>query len=201
MNWREHISSDPEIMFGKMVNKGHKNTRRNNPGKIGCRLFFWRINASLSPHHNCRCSGLLIVCGRQYKTWKNFGSSIMNYQIVADESVDFRIVVQLREVGLTVYSIAEEQPSITDNSVLSIACDKQALLLTEDKDFGELVFRLQLPHHGILLIRIERSDHKIFQQYPLFRNIMTTWSIGFPLLVRISSELKNDNGPLPTSNY
>jgi hypothetical protein len=52
----------------------------------------------------------------------------MNYQIVADESVDFRIVTQLREVGLTVYSITEEQPSITDNSVLSIACDKLALL-------------------------------------------------------------------------
>ena len=43
-----------------------------------------------------------------------------------------------------------------------IACEKQALLLTEDKDFGELVFRLQLPHHGILLIRIEKAELKIF---------------------------------------
>ena len=31
----------------------------------------------------------------------------MNYQIVADESVDFRIVIQLRQIGLTVYAIAE----------------------------------------------------------------------------------------------
>jgi predicted nuclease of predicted toxin-antitoxin system len=36
------------------------------------------------------------------------------------------------------------------------------LLITEDKDFGELVFRLQLPHHGILLIRIEEANHKLF---------------------------------------
>ncbi|MEO7446541.1 MAG: DUF5615 family PIN-like protein [Ferruginibacter sp.] len=83
------------------------------------------------------------------------------FQIVADESVDFRIVSQLREVGITVFSIAEDQPSITDKSVLSIACDNKALLITEDKDFGELVFRLQLPHHGILLIRIEKADLKI----------------------------------------
>ncbi len=86
----------------------------------------------------------------------------MNYQIVADESVDFRIVIQLRAAGLIVYSVAEQLPPITDKSVLSIACDKQALLITEDKDFGELVFRLQLPHHGILLIRIEEANHKLF---------------------------------------
>lgn len=85
----------------------------------------------------------------------------MNYEVVADESVDFRIVISLRDIGFSVYSIAEEIPSITDQSVLSIAVEKKALLITEDKDFGELVFRLQLPHHGILLIRIGNVDEKI----------------------------------------
>jgi predicted nuclease of predicted toxin-antitoxin system len=36
---------------------------------------------------------------------------------------------------------------------LQIATSSSAFLLTEDKDFGELVFRMQLPHHGILLVR------------------------------------------------
>ena len=36
---------------------------------------------------------------------------------------------------------------------MSIAVDNHAFLLTEDKDFGELVFRFQLPHRGILLVR------------------------------------------------
>ncbi len=85
----------------------------------------------------------------------------MNYQIVADESVDFRIVIQLRQLGLTVYSIAEQQPSIRDDQVLAVANENDALLITEDKDFGELVFRLQLPHRGILLIRIVEADQKI----------------------------------------
>jgi predicted nuclease of predicted toxin-antitoxin system len=85
----------------------------------------------------------------------------MNYQIVADESVDFRIVIQLRQLGLTVYSIAEQQPSIRDDQVLAVANENDALLITEDKDFGELVFRLQLPHRGILLIRIAEADQKI----------------------------------------
>jgi predicted nuclease of predicted toxin-antitoxin system len=86
----------------------------------------------------------------------------MNYQVVADESVDFRIVIRLREIDFTVYSIAEEAPSITDKSVLTIAFKNRALLITEDKDFGELVFRLQLPHYGVLLIRIEEVNYKIF---------------------------------------
>jgi predicted nuclease of predicted toxin-antitoxin system len=36
-------------------------------------------------------------------------------------------------------------------------------LITEDKDFGELVFRLQLPHHGVLLLRLNTltSDKKV----------------------------------------
>jgi len=85
----------------------------------------------------------------------------MKYQIVADESVDFRIVIQLRQSGLTVYAIVEQKPSIKDEEVLSIANENDALLITEDKDFGELVFRLQLPHRGILLIRIADAQEKI----------------------------------------
>ena len=78
----------------------------------------------------------------------------MKYKIVADESVDFRIIAELRRLGIDIYAICEEQRSITDEQVLAIASNLDALLITEDKDFGELVFRLQLPHKGILLIRI-----------------------------------------------
>ena len=85
----------------------------------------------------------------------------MKYQIVADESVDFRIVLQLREIGFTVYAIVEQEPSISDEKVLSVANENEALLITEDKDFGELVFRLRLPHRGILLIRIIEAQDKI----------------------------------------
>lgn len=85
----------------------------------------------------------------------------MKFQIVADESVDFRIVTELREVGFEVYAICEEQPSLKDHEVLFIATSNDAILITEDKDFGELVFRLQLPHRGVLLIRIEDAQIKV----------------------------------------
>jgi len=76
------------------------------------------------------------------------------YQIVADESVDFRIVRNLRNEGWSVFAVVETAAAIKDKEVLDIAVQHNTLLITEDKDFGELVFRLKLPHTGILLIRI-----------------------------------------------
>ena len=73
--------------------------------------------------------------------------------IVADECVEYEIVVLLRQEGIPVLSIMESHSGIKDTAVLKIAVAQSALLLTEDKDFGELVFRLHLPHCGVLLVR------------------------------------------------
>ncbi|MBP6739500.1 MAG: DUF5615 family PIN-like protein [Leptospiraceae bacterium] len=76
----------------------------------------------------------------------------MNF--VADESVDAAIVRILRENQFEVISISESFFGKPDDVVLEIAVQEQALLLTEDKDFGELVFRLQKQNHGVILIRL-----------------------------------------------
>jgi predicted nuclease of predicted toxin-antitoxin system len=80
-------------------------------------------------------------------------------KIVADESVDFGIVQLLRQKGIPVISISEESSGITDVEVLVIAVKNQSLLITEDKDFGELTYRLKLEHRGILLIRLGDLSH------------------------------------------
>lgn len=75
-------------------------------------------------------------------------------KIVADESVDGGIVWLLRQEGHDVVYIAELDPGISDEIVLSIASESGVLLVTADKDFGELVFRQQLTHSGVMLIRL-----------------------------------------------
>ena len=60
----------------------------------------------------------------------------------------------LRENQFEVISISESFFGKPDDVVLEIAVQEQALLLTEDKDFGELVFRLQKQNHGVILIRL-----------------------------------------------
>lgn len=73
---------------------------------------------------------------------------------LADENIDSEIVQRLRSDGHQVLSIAEMQPSIPDAAVLSLANTRKAVLLTSDKDFGELVFRQKRLHSGIILIRL-----------------------------------------------
>ena len=75
-------------------------------------------------------------------------------KFVADESVDYQIVTRLREDGHEVIYIAETQSGASDNAVLTKANLQQAVLLTSDKDFGDLVFRQNLVSSGILLLRI-----------------------------------------------
>jgi predicted nuclease of predicted toxin-antitoxin system len=80
--------------------------------------------------------------------------------LVVDESVDFGIIIRLRQKGIIVVSIYEDFAGIKDTEVLKIANDNQCLLITEDKDFGELTYRLKLEHNGILLIRLSEIPRK-----------------------------------------
>jgi predicted nuclease of predicted toxin-antitoxin system len=74
--------------------------------------------------------------------------------LVADEGVDKQIVRELRSAGYIVEYVAEMDPGISDNEVLQRARDARALLLTEDKDFGELVYRQQQASFGVVLLRM-----------------------------------------------
>lgn len=74
--------------------------------------------------------------------------------LVADESVDLPIVLRLRRDGHDVVAIAELSPGVTDDVVLQEANSHAAVLLTGDKDFGELVYRLKQLHHGVVLFRL-----------------------------------------------
>lgn len=61
---------------------------------------------------------------------------------------------RLRQDGHDVLYVAELSPSITDEEVLQQANARSAVLLTADKDFGELVFRQGLVHSGVVLLRL-----------------------------------------------
>lgn len=75
-------------------------------------------------------------------------------RLVADESVDLPVVQRLRSDGHHVISISEVGPGLSDDDVLDIAKREDALLVTADKDFGELVYRQRMASSGVLLIRL-----------------------------------------------
>jgi predicted nuclease of predicted toxin-antitoxin system len=75
-------------------------------------------------------------------------------KFLADENIDKPIVTRLRADGYIVFYVAEIEPSLPDNKVIELSNKEGALLLTADKDFGELVFRQGLIMQGVILIRL-----------------------------------------------
>lgn len=74
--------------------------------------------------------------------------------LLADENIDQTVVDMLRQHGHHVLYVVEFSPSIDDETVLQEANRNGALLITEDKDFGELVFRQRRLHAGVVLVRL-----------------------------------------------
>ncbi len=72
-----------------------------------------------------------------------------------DQSTDRRLASFFRQRGHNVTVVAIDHPAgLPDPEVLAIALGERRILVTEDSDFGELVFRLHLPHAGILYLRL-----------------------------------------------
>src|SRR5947199_4242619 len=75
-------------------------------------------------------------------------------RFLADESCDFAAVRALRAEGFDVLSVAEASPGADDDRVIDLALLQHRILLTEDKDFGQLVFAAGRSTSGVGLIRL-----------------------------------------------
>ncbi len=81
-------------------------------------------------------------------------------RVLADENVPHEAVAAMRAAGHDVAWITEDAPSIADLDVLVRAADEQRVLVTSDKDFGELALTTA-PHlavHGLVRLRAFRSN-------------------------------------------
>lgn len=75
----------------------------------------------------------------------------MNF--VADESCAMPLIQALRDAGHDVVAIAEVAKGATDGQVLERALNEKRVLITEDRDFGELVYARGRSSAGVVLVR------------------------------------------------
>jgi predicted nuclease of predicted toxin-antitoxin system len=76
---------------------------------------------------------------------------------LADENIHKAIVQALREASHDVVSIAEIAPQTEDDRVADLARRERRIVLTEDKDFGEMTFKDRRETSGIVLLRFTLS--------------------------------------------
>ncbi len=74
-------------------------------------------------------------------------------RFLADESCDAAVIRALREAGHDVSAVGEVSPRAEDSMVIDLALREGRILITEDKDFGQLVYASGFPTSGVVLLR------------------------------------------------
>jgi predicted nuclease of predicted toxin-antitoxin system len=87
-------------------------------------------------------------------------------KLLADENIPSSIVQALADGGYDIVWIRSEFPGISDREVMRYACHEKRIILTYDKDFGELVMKDNLcPPAGIILLRLSLKNPAGVSEY------------------------------------
>ncbi len=80
-------------------------------------------------------------------------------RIVANENIAGSVIGALRDAGHDVLSVKESMRGASDEEILARAQSETRIVITHDKDFGELAFRFGLPADaGVVLFRLSGTD-------------------------------------------
>ena len=84
--------------------------------------------------------------------------------IIADENLHQQFVNDLLADGFTVQSVREIQVGMDDRDIAKWVLNQNALLITEDKDFGELIFAHKIQRITIVFLRYKKEELDIVRQ-------------------------------------
>lgn len=93
-------------------------------------------------------------------------------RLLVDANISYRLVAALRDRGHDATSILEETPDAADVEIIRSAVRAKRTIITYDKDFGELVFRVGERHYGVILLRT--SDETYETQIKLISHFFAT---------------------------
>ena len=86
---------------------------------------------------------------------------------LVDESTGRKFFELLLKNGFNAKFVGNISRSVSDQVVLFLAAKEQRILITDDKDFGELSFRKKRKSHGIILFRTMTSNAEL--RFKLFK--------------------------------
>lgn len=95
-------------------------------------------------------------------------------KFLLDQSAEARIGIFLKHLGYDTTRIAKDYPAgLPDEEVLAIAVSENRILITNDSDFGELIFKLRHPHTGVIYFRFP-LDSKANQKIAALERLLST---------------------------
>ena len=97
-------------------------------------------------------------------------------KLLASENFPFPATLLLRSLGYDIIAIGEKHSGVSDEYVMNLAETEQRVILTFDRDYGELIFKHNYkPQKGVIYLRLEKYEpedpgiivHKLFQEYKI----------------------------------
>lgn len=95
--------------------------------------------------------------------------------ILADENIFRALIIALRDYGHGVFSVFEECRGISDVSISQLSLNPERIILTEDKDFGNLVFEKKIQATGVIFLRFLQDERTVIINEVL--NFLSTQSL------------------------
>jgi predicted nuclease of predicted toxin-antitoxin system len=95
-------------------------------------------------------------------------------RFLVDECTGPAVAKWLREQKHEVFSVYEEARGMNDDLILQKAFIENWILITNDKDFGEKVYRERRSHHGVILLRLE--DERAVFKIETIQRLLKTYS-------------------------
>jgi len=94
-------------------------------------------------------------------------------KFLADVNIEKTIVNEIRNCGYDILWVADYDCQMSDEALLKLANDEDRILITNDKDFGELIFYQNKISSGVILFRIpghnverkRKSLQKLLEKY------------------------------------
>ena len=95
-------------------------------------------------------------------------------RFLVDECTGPKVAQWLRDQGHEVFSVYEEVRGLDDSAILSKAFSENWILMTNDRDFGEKVFRELHPHRGVVFLRL--SDERPAAKIDAIRRLLESYA-------------------------
>jgi len=82
----------------------------------------------------------------------------LDIRFIIDECVGSSVAKWLSNKSYKIYSIANESYGISDEKILDKAFNEDWVIITNDKDFGDLIFRDKKKHCGVIFMRLDNES-------------------------------------------
>lgn len=99
-------------------------------------------------------------------------------RFLIDECTGSKVAEWLRLQDHEVFFVYDEARGMTDDDLLTKASTENWILITNDKDFGELVFRERREHHGVIFLRLE--DERAANKIEVLRQLLKNYAEKIP---------------------